>query len=112
MAFQFVTKTTGVPTWSGKVFDVEGHKVAVFNLDGDFYAIDDICTHEEASLAEGVIMDKENVECPWHGAMFSIKTGAAMTMPAVTPVRTYAVKVEGDNVMIDVTAEASTKVGG
>lgn len=108
MAFQFVTKIDAVPPGSGKLFEVEGYRVALFNLGGQFYAIDDICTHEEASLSDGPI-DGETVECPWHGAMFNIKTGAALTMPAVTPVRTYAVKVQGDQVHIDVMVEAQTR---
>lgn len=92
------------------MFDVDGHRVALFHLKGEFYAIDDICTHEEASLSDGAI-DGDTVECPWHGALFNIKTGAALTMPAVTPVRTYAVKVEGDQVLVDVAAVAPTRAG-
>ncbi|OGH56137.1 MAG: hypothetical protein A3G34_12670 [Candidatus Lindowbacteria bacterium RIFCSPLOWO2_12_FULL_62_27] len=101
MAYQFVTTITDLPPGAGKLFEVEGHRVALFHLNGSFHAMDDICTHEEASLAEGRV-DGETVECPWHGALFNIKTGAALTMPAVTPVRTYAVKVEGDRVLVDV----------
>ena len=108
MAFQFVAKTADVPAGTGKLFEVDGHKVALFNLSGEFYAIDDICTHEEASLCDGPV-DGETVECPWHGALFNIKTGAVLTMPAVTPVKTYAVKVDGDRVTVDVAAEAPTR---
>lgn len=110
LPFQVVTKTSAIPAGSGKLFVVEGHRVALFNLNGEFYAIDDICTHEEASLSDGAI-DGETVECPWHGALFNIKSGAALTMPAVTPVRTYAVKVDGDQVLVDVSTEASMRAG-
>lgn len=110
MSFQFVAKTADVPPGSGKLFEVDGHRVALFNLNAEFYAINDICTHEEASLAEGAV-DCETVECPWHGALFNIKTGAALTMPAVTAVRTYAVKVENGQVLVDVSAEAPTRLG-
>ena len=105
MAFQFVTNTSAVPSGTGKLFEVESHRVALFNLNGEFYAIDDICTHEEASLSDGAI-EGETVECPWHGAQFNIKTGAALTMPAVTAVRTYAVKIDGDRILIDVSQES------
>lgn len=108
MAFQFVAKTSDVAAGAGRLFEVEGHRVALFNLNGAFYAIDDVCTHEEASLSDGAI-DGETVECPWHGALFNIKTGAALTMPAVTPVRTYAVKVEGDRILVDVSSEVGAK---
>ncbi len=110
MAYQPVVKTGVVAAGSGKLFEVDGHRVAVFNLNGEFFAIDDICTHEEASLSDGAI-DNDTVECPWHGALFNIKTGAALTMPAVTAVRTYAVKVEGDQVWVDVSIPAASRSG-
>lgn len=108
MAFQFLTNVSDLPPGTGKLYNVEGHRVALFNLNGEFYAIDDICTHEEASLSDGAI-DGETVECPWHGALFNIKSGAALTMPAVTPVRTYAVRIDEARVLVDVTAEAPTR---
>lgn len=87
----------------GKAIRVEigDESVAIFNLDGTFYAIGDICTHEEASLAEGDVFGN-CVECPLHGAEFDIKTGEAKTLPAVTPVPTYTVKVEGDAVLVSI----------
>lgn len=110
MSFRFLSKTSDVPAGRGKLFNVEGRNIAVFNLGGKFYGIDDLCTHEEASLADGAI-DGETVECPWHGALFNIKTGAALTMPAVTAVRTYAVNVEGDSLMINVESASPSKTG-
>ncbi|MBI4178749.1 non-heme iron oxygenase ferredoxin subunit [bacterium] len=110
MAYQFVARAADLPEGSGKLFQVDGHRVALFNLGGQFHAIDDICTHEEASLAEGAI-DGETVECPWHGALFNIKTGAALTMPAVTAVQTYAVKVQNGEIHIDVSSPAPTQAG-
>jgi nitrite reductase/ring-hydroxylating ferredoxin subunit len=74
--------------------------VAVFNLDGAFYAIDDTCSHAESSLAEGYVEDG-TVECILHFARFCIKTGAALSAPAVDPVRTYPVKVEDGVVLVD-----------
>ena len=74
--------------------EIEGlPPLAVFNVDGGFYVINDTCSHGEASLCEGEIEDGQ-VECPWHNAKFCIKSGKALTFPAVEPQRTYIVAVE------------------
>ena len=73
--------------------------IAVFNIDGDLYAIEDICTHDGGPLAEGEV-EEDVVICPRHGARFSIRTGAALSFPAVTPVETYPVKVEEGDLLI------------
>lgn len=78
-------------------------KIALFHTEGTFFAIDDLCTHEDASLSEGWIEDDCQVTCPWHDARFCLKTGAALTAPAHIPVRTHAVTVEDGFVWIDVT---------
>lgn len=67
--------------------------LAVFNLDGEYYVMNDTCSHGEASLCEGDIEDGE-VECPWHNARFCIKSGRALTFPAVEAQRTYITAVE------------------
>ena len=69
--------------------------------DGSYYALDDTCSHEDASLAEGWIEAGE-VECPLHGARFDIRTGKALSLPAVVAVRTYPVKVEDGSLLIAV----------
>lgn len=71
------------------------------NLDGVLYAVDDTCTHEECSLGEGYLED-DIVECPCHGATFNVRTGAALTLPATRPLRTYPVRpAKGGAVRID-----------
>lgn len=67
--------------------------VAVFNVAGDFYAIDDTCTHDRYSLADGYI-DDDVVECPLHMAKFSIRTGKVLSLPATKSLRSYPVKVD------------------
>ena len=74
--------------------------VAVFNVSGDFYAIDDTCTHEEYSLADGYI-DGDVVECPLHMAKFSICTGKALCLPAPGDLAAYPTKVEDGVVFVD-----------
>ena len=85
----------------GKAIRVEigDEPVAIFNVDGTLYAIGDTCSHEEASLSEGDVFG-DCVECPLHGAEFDLKTGKPRTLPAVVPVPTYPVKVEGDDVLV------------
>jgi len=72
--------------------EVDGSLVAVFNVGGQFYAIDDICTHDGGELAGGA-MDGDVVICPRHGARFCLRTGAALTPPAYEPVRTYPTRI-------------------
>lgn len=73
--------------------------VAVFNVDGEFFATDDTCTHEESSLADGYI-DGDQVECSFHFAKFCIRTGAALSFPAVTPLKTLSVVVDDGEVYL------------
>ncbi|MDZ4753517.1 MAG: non-heme iron oxygenase ferredoxin subunit [Phycisphaerae bacterium] len=71
----------------------DGLAVAVYNLDGAYYATDNLCTHGEASLAEGVV-EGDNIMCPFHGGTFDIRTGEPTAPPCVMPLRTYPVTVE------------------
>jgi 3-phenylpropionate/trans-cinnamate dioxygenase ferredoxin subunit len=83
--------------------EVDGVIVAVFNVAGEFYAVEDVCTHDGGGLAGGAV-DGAQVICPRHGARFCLKTGAALTPPAYEPVRTYAIRIrEG---MIEVQSES------
>lgn len=79
-----------------------GNRVlAVFNVDGKFYAIDDACSHAGGSLAEGPVAGSV-VTCPWHGATFDISTGAALSEPAYECVKAYNVKVQDGNVFVEI----------
>jgi len=79
----------------------DGAKVAVYYVDGTYYATENQCTHEVASLSEGYI-DGTTVECPLHQGVFCLKTGKALAAPAEKPVRTFPVKVEDGSVYIQV----------
>lgn len=83
----------------GEVMYVEvgNDPVALINLDGEFFALSDICTHQEASLSDGEVVGDE-IECPLHGGAFEIRTGLPANFPVVVPVETYEVKVEGETV--------------
>jgi 3-phenylpropionate/trans-cinnamate dioxygenase ferredoxin component len=78
----------------------ENPAVAVFNVDGEFYAIADLCTHGQASLSDGYLEDDCTVECPVHNARFCLKTGKALTQPATVDAPTFEVVVEGEDVYV------------
>ena len=86
---------------SAKRFDVEGHRVAVVRIGDDFYVIADRCSHEDYSLSEGDVWEDEcEIECPKHGSMFLLKTGEPLTLPATEPIPVYDIRVEGDDVIL------------
>ena len=76
-----------------RVVDCDGVAIAVFNLDGDYYAIEDVCTHDGGELTGGSVVG-DQVECPRHGARFDIRTGAACTPPAYEPTAKFPVRVD------------------
>ncbi len=102
MALVKVAEVNEIPDGKCKRVLIKRHPITVFNCGGEYYAIDDTCTHADASLAEGEILDGCKVTCPLHGAQFDIRTGEALTFPAVTPVETYKVVVEGTDILVEV----------
>jgi 3-phenylpropionate/trans-cinnamate dioxygenase ferredoxin subunit len=98
--FVKVAKISDLPPGTRKLIDFEEVTVAVFNIDGQFYCIEDVCTHDGGPVAEGEL-DGFSIECPRHGALFDIRDGAVLSMPAVVPVPTYEVKVEGDDIYVE-----------
>jgi len=85
--------TTDVAPGEVKVYEVQGRRIALCNVEGAFYAIDDVCTHDGGSLDQGEL-DGHQIECPRHGARFDVRSGRALALPAVMPVRSYPVRVE------------------
>jgi 3-phenylpropionate/trans-cinnamate dioxygenase ferredoxin subunit len=79
----------------GEALKVQAHDrvIAVFNVSGQFYALDDRCSHGNASMSEGYVEDDASVECPLHAARFCLKSGAALCQPATEPLRTYPVSI-------------------
>lgn len=104
MALVKVCTATEIPEGEARRFVVEGREVAVANLgDGQFRAVHDICSHALAYLHEGEVdVDFETIECPKHGSTFDLNTGRPRTLPATQPVGVYTVKVEGDDILIEV----------
>jgi len=96
-----IAETKELPPGKAAAFDVEGLRIAVFNVGGKFYAIDDTCTHDGGPLCEGEI-DGSEVTCPWHGAAFDVTSGAVLGPPAGAPVNRYNVRIEGADVEIEI----------
>jgi len=98
---EYVTtgKTSDIAPGTVRVFDLDGQAVAVANVDGQFYAFADVCTHDDGPVAEGEL-DGCVIECPRHGARFDITTGAVLSMPAVVDLPVYGLRIEGDEIKI------------
>jgi nitrite reductase/ring-hydroxylating ferredoxin subunit len=87
-----------------KSFDVDGEPILIARVNGTLYAIADTCSHAMAYLSDGELLEDCRVQCPDHGAIFDLRTGEALALPAVSPVETYKVSVEGDDVFIETPA--------
>ncbi len=96
-----VATTEELADQQAKVVELEGEKIALFRVDGAFYAMSDTCTHRGGPLSEGTVEGTE-VTCPWHGAKFDLRTGAVLGPPARQGVRGYPARVTGTDVEIEV----------
>jgi len=99
--FVKVFKTSDIPPGKVRLIEVAGQPIAVCNVDGTFYAVDNVCTHDGGPLDQGELEGYE-IECPRHGARFDVRTGQVTLMPAVIPIRAYSVRVEGDDLLVKV----------
>jgi len=95
-----VCKRSDVPGGGMKVVEVGDKRISICDVEGTLYAIEDICTHDDGPLGDGALRG-DQVECSRHGARFDVKTGAAVQMPAIVPVKTFPVSVEGDDVLLE-----------
>jgi len=88
---------------AGKMVGVEsgGQKILLANVGGSFYAIGNVCTHRGCSLSEGILKG-DQVECPCHGSIFDVKTGAVIRGPASKPEKSFKVSSDGDALMVTV----------
>jgi len=101
--FVEVARVEEVPPGTAAVIEVGGIQLALINVDGSFFAVDNECTHRGGFLGEGEINADSNqwaIECPLHGSVFDVRTGEVLNPPALTPVRTYPVEVEDGAVKV------------
>jgi nitrite reductase/ring-hydroxylating ferredoxin subunit len=97
--FVRVAGVNDLPAGEMLIIEVEGDDVVLANVDGRIYALGGECTHRGGPLGEGV-MEGDTVECPWHGGRFNVKTGEVVSAPPSSPVPTYQVQIEGDDIKV------------
>lgn len=85
----------------GKLVEAGGQSIAIFNVGGNYYAIDNTCTHRGGPLSEGMLTG-DVVTCPWHGAQYNVKTGAVLSPPAPKGVKSFPVRVRGNDVEVEI----------
>ena len=95
-----VAVTDDIAPNQGKLVEVQGKKLALFNLEGKYYAIDNTCTHRGGPLAEGEL-EGDEVTCPWHGAKFKITSGAVLSPPAPQGVKSFPIRVTGNDLEVE-----------
>jgi 3-phenylpropionate/trans-cinnamate dioxygenase ferredoxin subunit len=96
-----VAAVADLPAGTSKLVEVNRTRIALFNLDSEIYAIEDVCTHDGGPLVEGKLVNGCQIQCPRHGARFDIRTGAALSFPAFEPTRTYAVQIQEGMIWIE-----------
>jgi len=97
-----VCQTHDIPRDDMRMFEVDGEPVLIANVGNAFFAVRDKCSHAEGALSEGVLNVAEcTVECPLHGAVFSLRDGEALEFPAEEPIPAYVVSVDGDDVYVE-----------
>ncbi len=97
--FVKVARAADIPPGARFFYDFTEETVIVFNVDGAFYCIADLCSHDDGPLEDGRL-DGFSIQCPRHGACFDIRTGAVLALPATRPIPHYAVKVENGDVYV------------
>lgn len=97
--FVAVAKTTDVTPGQMKSFTIDGKRVLIANWEGTLFATQDLCTHDNGTLSDGELVDGE-IECPRHGGRFDPKTGAVIALPPMFPIKTFAVRTEGDDILV------------
>lgn len=99
LVFIKVAKATDIPQGSVRSFNAGGKKIVICNAGDAFYAVADLCSHDNGPLGEGELVDHQ-IECPRHGARFDIKTGKAMCLPAVTAIPAYTVEKRDEDLWV------------
>jgi 3-phenylpropionate/trans-cinnamate dioxygenase ferredoxin subunit len=99
--FVTVAKAGDIPVGEARVFEVGEKRLALCNVDGTIYAIDDTCTHDDGPLGSGQLHGHA-IECPRHGARFDVRDGSVLSMPAAYPVESYPVRIVDGEIKVDI----------
>lgn len=99
-----IAKADDIPPGQVKVFRAGDVRLAICRVDEEFYAIEDVCTHDDGPLGEGSLLGTA-IECPRHGARFDVRTGEALRMPAAAPVQTFPVQVKDGEIFVELEIE-------
>ncbi len=97
--FRFAANTNDIADGGKLLVEIEDRLILIFRIADQFFCIEDVCTHDGGTLADGEHEGFE-IACPRHGARFDIRTGAALTMPAIKPTPIYECRVDGDQIMV------------
>ena len=98
-------KRSEINPGQAKSYSLGNSKIVVCNVNNEYFALEDVCSHDDGELVsgQGILIENCQLECPRHGARFDVKTGEAKRMPAVAPIKIYAVKIEGDELEVEIT---------
>ena len=104
MPLQTKIKKSDIKPGKAKSFSVGDNKVVVCNINGKYFAVSDICSHDDGELVsnESPLVEECQLECPRHGARFDVRTGMAKRMPAVAPIKSYKINDAGDELEVEV----------
>jgi nitrite reductase/ring-hydroxylating ferredoxin subunit len=97
--FKTIANKNEIPLGQGKIFEIDGNSIAVWNLNGNFYAFQSVCPHRGGPVGEGE-MEGNVITCPWHGWSFDVTTGVSPINPAAK-LTCYQVQVEGDQIKVN-----------
>ena len=98
--FVKVASISEIPAGEMKIIEIDGQEIAIANLNGEFVAFQNECTHRGGPLGEGILIG-DVVECPFHAGQFNVRSGEVVSAPPTEPIATYPVQVEGDDVKVD-----------
>jgi 3-phenylpropionate/trans-cinnamate dioxygenase ferredoxin subunit len=100
-----VAATAEIPAGEHKVVEAGEQSIVLFNVDGVYYALANVCSHDNGPLGEGMVCGNE-IQCPRHGGRFDLRTGKVLSFPAIVDVPAYPVKVDGDKIFVQLIPEA------
>lgn len=101
MSEKLVAKKSEIADGEARRYVVDGTEVLLCNVGGEIFAVEDICTHDGGALDQGEL-EGARIVCPRHGATFDVRTGEALTLPAIMPLPTYGVRIDGDDIYVRV----------